>query len=227
MGGLYFLLPTLLVIFISFLVIRAAAVALMMTGMDEKKAKFQALSAFSGTGFTTKEAESVINNPKRRRIVTWLMIMGNAGIVTVIVTATSSLVTSKGYQLSLDILLLLGGIFLIYKIVTHKGFARRWESFIEDNFVKSRTFEEGVTEDLLHLIEGYGLVRVMVTGNSHLIGNSIAKQKLTEKELLVLGIEREKNWIPIPKPKETIQDGDKLIVYGSLNVLKGVFSEQK
>jgi Trk-type K+ transport system membrane component len=64
MGGLYFLLPTLLVIFISFLIIRAAAVALMMTGMDEKKAKFQALSAFSGTGFTTKEAESVINNPR-------------------------------------------------------------------------------------------------------------------------------------------------------------------
>jgi len=57
MGGLYFLVPTLLVIFISFLIIRAAAVALMMTGMDEKKAKFQALSAFSGTGFTTKEAD--------------------------------------------------------------------------------------------------------------------------------------------------------------------------
>ena len=70
MGGIYFLLPTLLVILVSFLIIRAAAIALMMTGMDEKRAKFQALSAFSGTGFTTKEAESVINNPKRRRIVT-------------------------------------------------------------------------------------------------------------------------------------------------------------
>jgi hypothetical protein len=226
MAGLYFLLPTLLVIFVSFLIIRAAAVALMMTGMDEKKAKFQALSAFSGTGFTTKEAESVINNPKRRRIVTWLMIMGNAGIVTVIVTATSSLVTSKGYELSLDVLLLIGGILLIYKIVTHKGFIRRWESFIEDKFVKSRSFEEGVTEDLLHLVEGYGLVRVMVAGDSLFIGSSIAEEKLTEKELLVLGIEREKRWIPIPKPNETIRNGDKLVVYGSLNVLKEIFSEQ-
>ena len=60
------------------------------------------------------------------------MILGNAGIVTVIVTATSSLVTSKGYQIPLDILVFLGGIFVIYKIVTHKGFMRRWESFIED-----------------------------------------------------------------------------------------------
>jgi hypothetical protein len=220
MGGFYFLLPTLFVILVSFLIIRAAAIALMMTGMDEKRAKFQALSAFSGTGFTTKEAESVINNPRRRRIITWLMIMGNAGIVTVIVTATSSLVTSKGYQLSLNAMILLAGIFLIYKIVTHRGFVRRWESFIEDKFVQSRMFEEGATEDLLHLIEDYGLVRVIVTENSLLAGSSIAEHKLTEKELLVLGIEREKNWIPIPKAAETIRDGDKLVVYGALNILK-------
>lgn len=226
MGGIYFLLPTLLVILVSFLIIRAAAIALMMTGMDEKRAKFQALSAFSGTGFTRKEAESFINNPKRRRIITWLMILGNAGIVTVIVTTTSSLVTSKGYQLSLNVMILLGGIFLIYKIVTHKGFIRRWESFIEDKFVQSHVFEEGITEDLLHLIEGYGLVRVMITDKLPIIGSSIAEQKLTEKEILVLGIERGKNWIPIPKPKETIQDGDKVVVYGSLNVLKGVFGDR-
>jgi len=94
MGGIYFLAPTLFVILVSFLIVRAAAIALMMTGMDEKRARFQALSSFSGTGFTTKEAEFVMNHPVRRRIITWLMILGNAGIVTVIVTATSSFATS-------------------------------------------------------------------------------------------------------------------------------------
>ncbi|MCK4262353.1 hypothetical protein KAX00_04525, partial [bacterium] len=78
MSGLYFLLPALLAIFLLFLIVRAAAIALMMTGMDEKRARFQALSAFSGTGFTTKEAESIVNHPIRRKIVTWLMILGNA-----------------------------------------------------------------------------------------------------------------------------------------------------
>jgi Trk K+ transport system NAD-binding subunit len=123
-------------------------------------------------------------------------------------------------------MILLGGIFLIYKIVTHKGFIRRWESFIEDKFVQSHVLEEGITEDLLHFIEGYGLVRVMITDKSPIIRSSIAEQRLTEKEILVLGIERGKNWIPIPKPKETIQDGDKVVVYGSLNVLKGVFGDR-
>jgi len=32
MDGLYFLVPTLLVVFVSFLIVRAAAIALMMTG---------------------------------------------------------------------------------------------------------------------------------------------------------------------------------------------------
>ena len=222
MTGMYFLLPTLLVIFVSFLIVRAAAIALMMTGMDEKRAKFQALSAFSGTGFTTKEAEYVINHPKRRRIITWLMIMGNAGIVTVIVTATSSLVRSGGYQLPMYILLLAVGIFIIYRIVTNRGFIRRWEGFIEDKFVQSRTFEEDVTEDLLHFIEGYGLVRIIVAEDSPLAGSSLAEHKLTERDILVLGIERGKNWIPVPKATEIIEDGDKVVAYGTLKVLKRI-----
>ena len=226
MDGLHFFVPALLVVFLSFLIVRAAAIALMMTGMDRKRAVFQALSAFTGTGFTTKEAESVVNNPLRRRIVSWLMILGNAGIVTVIITATSSLVTSEGYQLSINVLGLLVGVYLIYKITTHKGFIRRWESFIEDKLLKSPTFEEGATEDLLHLLEGNGLVRAIITENSPFIGNSLSENKLTEKGLLVLGIERGKNWIPIPKAKEAIQEGDRIVVYGSLEVLRALFREE-
>ncbi|MCK4325170.1 TrkA C-terminal domain-containing protein [bacterium] len=226
MSGLYFLLPALLAIFLLFLIVRAAAIALMMTGMDEKRARFQALSAFSGTGFTTKEAESIVNHPIRRKIVTWLMILGNAGIVMIIVTATSSFVAGEGHQLSLNVLILLIGIYLIYKMATHKELIRRWESFIEDKLLKSPTFEEGATEDLLHLLEGNGLVRAIIKENSPLVDNSLSECKLSEKGLLVLGIERGKKWIPTPKATETIQKSDKLVVYGSLDVLKALFREK-
>jgi len=225
MEGLYFLVPTLLVIFVSFLIVRAAAIALMMTGMERKRAVFQALSAFSGTGFTTKEAEFVVNHPVRRRIVSWLMILGNAGIVTVIITATSSIVTSEGYLLSIDVLILLVGLYLIYRVATHKRFIRRWESFIEDKLVKSTAFEEGATEDLLHLLEGYGLVRAIITEDSPFIGSSLSECELCKRDLVVLGIERDKSWIPIPKPKETIITGDRIVVYGPLKVLRGLFRE--
>jgi len=225
MSSLYFLFPTLLAILISFLFVRAAGIALMMTGLEKKKARFQALSAFSGTGFTTKEAELVINHPVRRKIVTWLMIMGNAGVATVIVTATSSLATSRGYQLPINIIVLAVGIFLIYKIATYKKFTRKWENFIEKKLIKSPTFEEAATEDLLHFLEGYGLVKKIIGENSLLIDNSLSKCGLSEKGLLVLGIERGKNWIPTPKANEKLKQGDSLIIYGPLNVLKDLLKE--
>ncbi|MBU0581285.1 MAG: hypothetical protein KKA19_08920 [Candidatus Margulisbacteria bacterium] len=227
MGGIYFLIPTLLVIFISFLIVRAGAIGLMMTGLDEARAHFQSLSAYSGTGFTTKEAEYVMNHPVRRKIVTWLMILGNAGIVTVIVTATTSLVTSQGVQLSINIFVFLIGIFIIYKIANNRGFTRRWESFIEDKFIKLHAFEEGTTEDLLHLIEGYGLVKVQIRKNSPLIGDSLSKHRLSSKGLLVLGIERGNKWVPIPKATKKLKEGDTLIVYGSLKILRSVFNEKE
>lgn len=222
---MYFLFPTLLAILFSFLVVRGAAVALMMTGMEKKKARFQALSAFSGTGFTTKEAEFVVNHPQRRKIITWLIIFGNAGIVTVIVAATSTMATSRGYQLPINIVILAVGLFLIYKIATYKKFTRYWEKFIENKLIKSPVFEEATTEDLLHFLEGYGLVKKIVGEKSGLISKTLAKSHLREKGAVVLGIEREKTWIPVPKANEVIKRGDRLVVYGPLNVLRNILKQ--
>ena len=69
-------------------------------------------------------------------------------------------------------------------------------------------------------------MRAIITENSPFIGNSLSESKLTEKGLLVLGIERGKNWIPIPKAKETIQEGDRIVVYGPLEVLRALFREE-
>lgn len=225
MGGLYFILPALFAIFFSFLIVRGAAIALMLTGMDYRKAKFQALSAFSGTGFTTKEAESVVNHPRRRKIITWLIILGNAGVVTVIVTMTSSFVGSEGYQIPINIVVFLVGIFIIYIIVSRQKFMQKWENYAFKKLRKSSVFEEDATEDLLHLIEGYGLVRAFVKSDSDHKDKSLAECRLREMGLLMLGIERAKEWIPNPKSNEMIKEGDMLILYGPLNVLRSEFKE--
>ncbi len=220
MKGIYLLLPTLLAIFVSFLIVRAGAIALMMTGLDKDRAIFQALSSFTGTGFTTKEAEGVVRHPARRKIISWLMILGNVGIVAVIITATSSLVTTQVRTLPINILLLALGLLAIYKIATSRGFIKRWESYIEDKLIKYRPFEEAPIEDLLHLLEGFGLVRAIITEDSKWIGTPIADICTGERGMIFLGIERGKEWIPAPASSETVQAGDRLVVYGQLDVLK-------
>jgi uncharacterized protein with PhoU and TrkA domain len=66
-------------------------------------------------------------------------------------------------------------------------------------------------------------VRAIIAEDSSLVGSSLAESKLTEKELMVLGIEQGKNWIQKPKAKETRQEGDRFVVYGPLEVLKALF----
>jgi hypothetical protein len=218
--GLYFLLPTLLVIFFSFLIVRAGAAALIITGMEESQARFQALSAFSGTGFTTKEAESVVNHPLRRRVVIWMIILGNAGVVTVIVTSTSSLVTSKRHHLPFIPLILIAGIFLIYKVGTNKGFIERWEDFIKKRFSRAKAFEEPDTDDLLHSDEGYGVARITIRKGSAWLGKPLFQFAAGQKPISILGIERGEKWIPVPRPEELAVENDRLIVYGALEMIE-------
>ncbi len=81
---------------ISVFVVRVAAVALRLTGLAEDVSRFQALSAFTGTGFTTAEAETVVNYPVRRRILGVLMVIGNLGVVTFFATVVVSFVNRAG-----------------------------------------------------------------------------------------------------------------------------------
>jgi len=222
MIGLYLLVPTLLSIFLSFLIVRAGAIALMMTGVERERANFQALSAFSRAGFTTREAEMVINNPRRRRIISWLIILGNAGLVAIIVTATSSIATSRGYQLPVAILVIILGIFVLYLLVNRTGFRRKWESFIENRLIKSR-FIQDVTEELLDLTEGNGIIRVIIDKDSVFINRSLSEITMPRNEYCIVGIQRGRSWISLPESQETINKGDRLLIYGNTNEIKRTF----
>ncbi|KKL58829.1 hypothetical protein LCGC14_2221450, partial [marine sediment metagenome] len=80
MGGIILVI---VVVFIIVMIGKVVTVALKLTGLDERTASFQTLSALTCTGFTTREAESVVTHPMRRRIIFFLMIIGNAGMVAV------------------------------------------------------------------------------------------------------------------------------------------------
>jgi len=95
-----------------------------MTGLEPSVARFQALSAFSGTGFTTREAERIVNHPRRRKILSHLMILGNAGIVSVMATFVLSLRAASTLRSSLNLLIILGALFAMYRIAMSRKFGK-------------------------------------------------------------------------------------------------------
>ncbi|MBL7026171.1 MAG: potassium transporter TrkA, partial [Candidatus Marinimicrobia bacterium] len=50
----------LIILTLSLIVTRIAAIALSVTGVSSETAQFQARSAFTGVGFTTTESESIL-----------------------------------------------------------------------------------------------------------------------------------------------------------------------
>lgn len=88
------ILSLFVIISLSLVITRIAAMALMATGLSRDAARFQARSAFTGSGFTTREAETVVNHPVRRKIVMILMLLGNIGIASVIATVVLTLFTT-------------------------------------------------------------------------------------------------------------------------------------
>jgi hypothetical protein len=98
-----------LVVALSALITKIATIALIHTGLSTQSARFQARSAYTGAGFTTSESEKIMRHPDRRKIVFNLMLIGNAGIVTVMSSLILTFVlpntlTSKLYGLVIVVL---------------------------------------------------------------------------------------------------------------------------
>lgn len=69
------------VIAISMVLTKIGRIALVHTGLTKEQALFQSISAFTGSGYTTGEAEPVMRHPVLRRVVT-MRILGSVGLAT-------------------------------------------------------------------------------------------------------------------------------------------------
>ena len=85
-------LVALLFLVVWLLILWIGSMALEATGLDRSKSRFQALSALTGTGFTTSQAEMIVEHPKRRRITTYLIFIGNTGIAAFLILLVLSLI---------------------------------------------------------------------------------------------------------------------------------------
>jgi hypothetical protein len=112
---------------ISVLIVRFASVVLRHTGLPDNVARFQSISAISGSGFTTSESEKILTHPQRRRVITWLMIIGNLGLASVAATLIVTFVGKDGNpaQIAIQAALILAAVAATI-VVTNNGALDRW-----------------------------------------------------------------------------------------------------
>lgn len=201
------------IIILSLLITRVATMILEVTGMSRDTARFQARSALTGSGFTTSESETVVNHPVRRRVIMRLMLLGSAGIVTVI----ASLILSfrhgtAGAQLTRAGVLLGGLLFLWW--ISRLNWVDRHLTALIARFLRWRGFEARDYARLLDLSGDYSVAELKVQDEDWVADRCLGDLRLRDEGVVVLGIERGSRYIGVPGPDTRIASGDTLVIYG-------------
>lgn len=206
---------------LSLLITRVATVALAVTGLSRESARFQARSAFTGVGFTTGEAEQVVNHPVRRRVILLLMLLGNAGLVTIV---ASLLISFAGADDSSEawhrILLLLGGLVFIFLVARSEKLDRLLSRVITRLLERFTDLDVRDYANLLQLAGGYGVVELDIEPEHWAAGRSLEELQLRREGIAVLGVERSDDFVGVPNGATRVEPGDTLILYGHSELLR-------
>jgi hypothetical protein len=209
-------ISVLLVLTLSVVVIRVATVALVHTGMGREAARFQARSAFTGVGYTTSEAESIVTHPVRRRIASWLMLAGNLGIVAAMSSLLLSFVDMRSDASGwISLAVLAGGLIAVLLLSSSAWVDRHLCRAISWALNRFTELDARDYARLLHLYEDYGVSNLRVQPGEWLAGRTLAEAGLAQEGILVLGIECPGGtFIGAPAQDTEIRERDLLVLYG-------------
>lgn len=210
---------TLLVILtISIVVVRITAVALRLTGMPADVARFQARSAFTGTGFTTSESEAIVNHPIRRRLIGLLMLQGNIGLVTVLATFIVSFVATENSMaaVSRQLVWLLVAIALLWLIALNPYADRVMCKSIGWLLQRMTSLGQHGPTALLQVTSNYSVAEHTVLCSDSSDQTTLSVLCSGQEGLFVLGIEHEDgSYSSVPEVETRLLAGDRMVVYGS------------
>lgn len=219
------ILTLVVITLISLLAVRAGATALMMTGLSWDAASFQSYSAFFGVGFTTREAEMVVNHPVRRRIIRDLILAGNIGLTSALATLVATLVQNSSGIRPLVIVggLILGIVLLLYltRVV--------WVQRLIDRMIQRTLEQTGLVrvmdyELLLRIQHGYVVSEIEILPESSIVNQSLRQSRPWDHGVVILSVKTDgKDIKGIPSAQTVLKAGDVVTVYGEEHNIRRLF----
>ena len=217
---------TLIVIaMISLLAVRAGSTALMMTGLSWDAASFQSYSAFFGVGFTTSEAELVVNHPVRRRIIRDLILAGNVGVTSALATMVATLVqNSSGARPLLIVLGLVAGLGLLLYLTSLSWVQRSIDKVIQRTLERSGLVRAMDYELLLRIQHGFVVSEVEIVANTPIVNQSLSRSRPWDHGVVILAVKTDgKANEGLPNASTVLHVGDVVTVYGEEHHIKRLF----
>lgn len=219
------------IILISYIIIRVASVALEITGLAEEVANFQALSAFTGTGFTTNETESALSNPTRRNIIKVLIILGNAGLTTAVASLILTFMGNETKTNIFNFIALVTGMILIFLFVSSKQSSKILKKISYRILSSYSSLQLHDYHEVLGLGKGFVISKILIDDDSWMKNKELKDLKLDREGTLILSIEKninhEKIFIGAPNGKTKLNIGDIVTCYGRPEAIKDLAERQE
>jgi hypothetical protein len=212
----------LIVVMVILIAARVATVALMATGLPREVARFQARSALTGVGFTTTESESAVSHPLRRRIVMMLMVVGNAGLVTIVASVMLSFVDTgeSGRGVLPRLGLIAAGLAFIGLIARSQLFERLMTNGLARILHRLTELDLRDFHHLMQLSRDYAVTELQVRPGDWLASRKLVDLELPAEGVIVLAVQRaDGTFLGAPRGGTEIHPYDTVILYGRSNVL--------
>lgn len=218
-----------LIVSLSVLITKIAAMALIHTGLSTESAKFQARSAYTGTGLSTAETESIMNHPVRRKIVYHLMLVGNAGIVTVMSSLILTFVLPETNASKLyGLLIIIVGMLVLFLAVRSKWVDKGLSRIITKLLKKYTNIEIHDFAAVLHLKDDYTIIEAKVDHDGWMGNRTLEKLNLREEGITILGVDRKGvGYFGSPSGAFKILPDDVVTIYGKSEGIKSIYSRKK
>lgn len=201
---------------------KLATLALTATGLPQEVASYQARSLLTGVGFTTGESETIVNHPTRRRIAMTLMLVGNAGLVTILASFILSFVTSGN---TTDILARLGILIAGLAVFLVVASNQRVEQFVSRVLAKLLSryahLELYDVHHRMQLSSDYTISEIAVEPSDWLAERTLIDLDLPDEGVLVLAINRaDGTFVGAPRGHTLVHAYDTVTLYGRTAVLE-------
>ena len=215
-------------IMIYILLINIYSILFRITGLTKVKARFQAISLLTNSGYTTSESEIITTNHLRRNIAITTMMTGyifSVVIVSLVLNLINA-VSSNNTKISYTFIFIVFAIFLFLIILFKIPFIQRpFEKLIE--FFGKMLMKKHKNANIMTLLDSYGRDAIaQVTLNyvpAILKDKQLSEINLRDEYNLNLLMLKTNGVTKDIKRSTVLQENDVVIVFGSQQNIKRLF----
>lgn len=216
---------------IYFFFIEIFTVLFRLTGLSKSKSRFQVISLFTNSGYTTQESELVMSNHVRRRLANTTMLFGyilNVTVISVLINIILTLSNSASQDVW-KFVGIVGGFFVLLFIISRiKYIDMFFQSIIKRIAI---LFLYSKNENVIEILDNYDQKTIAEVAIRKL-PECMEKVPLRDNGIKsvygiqVLAIKRGKTMITDVSGDEIIKIDDLIVVFGRIRKIKELFSKE-